>query len=117
MLLRKYLKFENSGTTNRTQMKLSPDMYHLNNFYILKNEGVDEWAGEGRIQKITKTCHKINKISTLTSHKNSLQNAMKVGIFYCHPNNLTFVVMRLADSPPHVRGALLPAFVLQILAS
>ena len=66
-------------------MKLGPDMYLLNTFHIPKTEGVNEWAGEGRFQKTIKTCYKINKISTLTSPKNSLQNPMKVGIFYCHP--------------------------------
>ena len=58
-------------------MKLGPDMYLLNTFHIPKNEGVNEWV-EGRgIQKTTKKCHEINKISTLTSPNNSLQNAMK----------------------------------------
>ena len=35
----------------------------------------------GRIQKTTKKCYKINKISILTLPNNSLQNAMRVRIF------------------------------------
>ena len=60
-------------------------MYLLNSFQIPKNEVVNEWVGEGRgghVQKSTKKCHEINKISTLTSPNNSLQNAMKVEIFF-----------------------------------
>ena len=48
---------------------------------IPKNEDVNEWVEGRRIQKTTKKCHEINKISTLTSPNNSLQNAMKVGVF------------------------------------
>ena len=32
-----------------------------------EGEGVNDWAGEGRIQKTTKICHEIHKISILTS--------------------------------------------------
>ena len=62
-------------------MNLRPDMYLLNTFQVPKNEGVNEWVGGRRIQKITKNRYKIKKISTLTSPNNSLQNAMKVNIF------------------------------------
>ena len=48
------------------------------------------WGGGGvgreRIKKKSiNKCNEINKISTLTSHKNSLQDAIKIGFFYCHP--------------------------------
>ena len=62
-------------------MKPRSDMYLLNIFHIPENEGVNEWVGGKRIQKTTKKGHKINKISTLTSPSNSLQNAMKSGYF------------------------------------
>ena len=81
LLVRKHLKFENSGTKNETYMKLGPVMYLLNTFHIPKHEGVNEWVGRRRIQKTTKKYHEINKISTLTTHNNSLQNTMKVGFF------------------------------------
>ena len=55
-------------------------MYQLNTFRSTKNEGVNEWAGEGRIQRNTKNIY-INNISTLILPDNTLQNAMKVGIF------------------------------------
>ena len=32
-----------------------------------EGEGVNDWAGEGRIQKTTKKCHEIHEISILTS--------------------------------------------------
>ena len=62
-------------------MRLGPDIYLLNTFHMPKCEVVNECAGEGRIQKNPKKRHKINKISTLTSPNNSLQNAVKGGIF------------------------------------
>ena len=62
-------------------MKLRLDMYLLNTFHVPKNQGVNECVREGRIQKIPKKRYKINKISTLTSPNNSLQNAIRVGIF------------------------------------
>ena len=55
-------------------------MYHLNTFFLPKNEGVNEWVGERCIQKTTKKYRKINIISTFTWPNNSLKNAMKVGI-------------------------------------
>ena len=60
-------------------MKLAPDIYHLNTFNIEKNEGVNEWTGGGRKQKIRK-CHRIKRISTFTSSKTSLENAKEMGI-------------------------------------
>ena len=62
-------------------MNLRPEMYLLNTFQIPKDECVNEWVGGRSIQKTTKKRYKINKISTLTSPNNSLQNAMKVEIF------------------------------------
>ena len=56
-------------------------MYHFSTFRFQKNEEVNDWVGEGHIQKTTKKYREIKKISTLTSPKNSLKNAMKVGIF------------------------------------
>ena len=56
-------------------------MYHPDTFYFQKNEGVNDWAVEGRIQKAAKKCHEIHQLCTLTSRKNSLKNAMKVGVF------------------------------------
>ena len=55
-------------------------MYHLSTFHFLKTE-VNEWAGEGRIQKSAKKCHEIYNVFTLTSRKKSLKNAVKVGVF------------------------------------
>ena len=66
LLLPKHLKFENSGTTNHIRIKLAPDMYHLNTFPLPRNEGVNRWAGGGACKKTKRTCHKNNKISTLT---------------------------------------------------
>ena len=56
-------------------------MHHLSTFHFQKNEAVNDWAGDGCIQKTTKKFHENNKITTLTSPKNSLKNPMKVGIF------------------------------------
>ena len=62
-------------------MKLGWDMYHLNTFHLEQNEGGSEWAGGGCIQKTIKKSHEINIISSLTSNKNSLKKAMKIGVF------------------------------------
>ena len=56
-------------------------MSHVNTFHLHRNQGGSEWDGGGQIQKSIKKCHEINKISTLTSPSNSLQNAMNFGIF------------------------------------
>ena len=56
-------------------------MYHLNTFPLPRNEGVNWWEGGSACKKLKKSCHKNNKISTLTWLNNSLENAMKVGIF------------------------------------
>ena len=66
LLLPKYLKFDNSGTTNHIRIKLGPDMYHLNTFPLTRNEGGNRWVGGGACKKPNKACHKNNKISTLT---------------------------------------------------
>ena len=46
------------------------------------------------IQKKIKKCNEFNKISTSTSRNNSLQNAVKIGFFYCQPWQIdsTFVM-------------------------
>ena len=62
-------------------MKLGWDMYHLNTFHLEQNEGGSEWAGGGCIQKTIKKSHEINIISSLTSNKNSLKKAIKLGFF------------------------------------
>ena len=62
-------------------MKLTWQMYHLSTFHLQKNETVNDCVGDGGIQKSTKKFHENKKISTLTSSKNSLKNAMKVEIF------------------------------------
>ena len=58
-------------------MKLGPDMYHLNTFDIPKHEGVNKWAAEGVgcIQKTTKKCHEIKRISIIASSKTNSNNA------------------------------------------
>ena len=66
-------------------MKLGPDMYHLNTFNIPKHEGVNKWAGVGRIQKTTRKCYEIKRIPTFASSKNNSDNAKEKGVFYCHP--------------------------------
>ena len=65
-------------------------MYHLNTFDIPKHEGVNKWAGGGRrIQKTTRKCNEIKRISTFASSKTNSDNAKKKRIFYCHrePSN------------------------------
>ena len=58
-------------------MKLGPDIYHLNTFNIPKHEGVNKWVGGGRIQKTTRKCHEIKRISTFASSKTNLDNAKR----------------------------------------
>ena len=41
-------------------------MYHLNTFYIHKNEGGSEFVGGRCVKKAIKKCHEINKFSILT---------------------------------------------------
>ena len=59
--LRKHLKFENSSTRHQTYMKLGPDMYLLNTFRLQRNEGVNQWAGEGAYKKPLKNAIKLTK--------------------------------------------------------
>ena len=71
-------------------MKLAPDMYHLNAFNIPKDEGVNKWEGEGwsggggrgRIQKTTRKCHEVKRISTFASSKTNSDNAKREGDFF-----------------------------------
>ena len=61
------------------------------------------WKGDVS-KKPPKKCHEINKISTLTSPNNSLQNAMKVGVFFnIILNYLTLVLTKALSS---IRGVL-----------
>ena len=57
-------------------MKLGPDMYHLNTFYIPKYEGVNKWMGGGRNQKATGNL-------TFASSKTNSDKAKEKRIFYC----------------------------------
>ena len=47
------------GTTNQTQMKLGPDMYHLSTFHLPRNEGVNQWAGGGASKEAPKNTIKL----------------------------------------------------------
>ena len=51
LLLSKYLKLHNSGTTNFINTKLGPDMYHLSTFHLPRNGGVNQWVGSGAYKK------------------------------------------------------------------
>ena len=62
-------------------MKLGPDMYHLNNFYLHQNEGGSELGGGRSIKKTIKRRHEVNIISALTGPNNSLKKSMKLGVF------------------------------------
>ena len=85
--VRKHLQSQNSGTASQMKIKLTWPMYHLSTFDFKENKAVNDWAGERYIQKNTKKCHEIKKISTLTSPRNSLRNTMKVEI--CLLSSLT----------------------------
>ena len=61
-------------------MKLGPDMYHLNTFNVLKHEGVNKWAGRGRIHKTTRKYHEIKRISTFALSKINSDNVKEKGI-------------------------------------
>ena len=43
------------------QIKLVPDMYHLNTFHLNKNEGGSEWAGGGAFKKPSQNARKFTK--------------------------------------------------------
>ena len=60
-LLQKYLTFQNSGTTNQTHMKLGPVIYHLNTFFLSRNEAVNPLAGEGAYKEPLKLATKLTK--------------------------------------------------------
>ena len=47
LLLWKLLNFETLGTANQKQIKIGPDIYHLNTFGLPKNEGVNKGPGGG----------------------------------------------------------------------
>ena len=81
-LLRQLLKYQNSRITSRMEMKLGPDMYHLNTFHIHRNEGGIELARGRGIQKTIEKCHKISINVALTWPNNSLKKAMYVGVFF-----------------------------------
>ena len=80
----------NSSGINETWPRYSQPQ-HLS---LTKNGGC-QWFGRlGVHPKKPQKCSDIKKISTLTSRKNSLKNAMKLGIFFTvFQNHLTLVVM------------------------
>ena len=65
-------------------MKLGPEMYHLNTFYLHPNEGGSELAAGRGIQKTIKILYEINIISALTRPNNSLKKLRTSGFFYFH---------------------------------
>ena len=60
-------------------------IYHLITFHLHKNGRGNDWASGRCIQKTIKKCYEINKFLTLTSPKNTLQSAVKVGTFLLSP--------------------------------
>ena len=70
-------------------LKLTRYMYELNNFQLLKTEGVNRREAEGTSKKIIKKCHEFIKILILISLKNILQNAIRLGIFNVFDNIFT----------------------------
>ena len=74
-------------------MKLDPDMYHLNTFNIPEHEGVNKWAdGAGNIQKTTRKCDEIKRISTFASSKANSVNTKEKGFFTAINNHLTLAL-------------------------
>ena len=59
LLLSKYLKLQNSGTTNRINAKLDLDMYHPSTFHLPRNGGVNQWVGWGAYKKSPKNTIKL----------------------------------------------------------
>ena len=64
------------------EMKLGPDMYHLNTFHTHRNEGGSELARGRGIQKTIKKCHKISINVALIRPNYSLKKAMYVEVFF-----------------------------------
>ena len=52
-------------------MRLGPDMYHLNTFYLHKNGRGNVWADGGHIQKTRKKCHEIHSLHFNITQKQS----------------------------------------------
>ena len=112
-LLRQLLKYQNSRITSRMEMKLGPDMYHLNTFHTHRNEGGSELTRGRGIQKTIKKCHKISINVALIRPNYSLKKAMYVEVFfYCHSKPSGFTVERGhrggkggAKAKPHPGGA------------
>ena len=75
-------------------MKLGPEMYHLNTFYLHPNEGGSELAAGRGIQKTIKILYEINIISALTRPNNSLKKLRTSGFFYFHREPFGFTVER-----------------------
>ena len=75
-------------------MKLGPEMYHLNTFYLHPNEGGSELAAGRGIQKTIKILYEINIISALTRPNNSLKKLRTSGFFCFHPEPFGFTVER-----------------------
>lgn len=68
-------------------------------------------GGRRRMQKTSKKCHEINKISTLKA----LKIVYNVEIFYCHPKPFNFTADvkkendgRVGDFNPHTGEGALP---------
>ena len=70
-LWHKHFKISNSWTKNPISMKLFWYICHFNTFHLQKLRVWIERPLWWCIQKTTPKCHEINKISTLTSLKNS----------------------------------------------
>ena len=75
-------------------MKLGPEMYHLNTFYLHPNEGGSELAAGRGIQKTIEILYEINIISALTRPNNSLKKLRTSGFFYFHREPFGFTVER-----------------------
>ena len=64
------------------EMKLGPDMYHLNTFHTHRNEGGSELTRGRGIQKTIKKCHKISINVALIRPNYSLKKAIYVEVFF-----------------------------------
>ena len=84
--------FKNLRLENYRQdisLKLARYMYELNNFQLRKTEGDNRREAEGTSKKMIKKCQEFIKILILISLKNSLQNAIRLGIFPVFDNTFT----------------------------
>ena len=77
---------ENNWTFITWQPQMSyrwnlPRLYISMRPFITQKLESHPWGVRGRTQKTAKKCHEIHQVCNLTSRKNSLKNAMKVGFF------------------------------------